>query len=464
MAIVVAVLVLGSFALRLSLDISKGSGTFYEGVSVDGINLYGYSFEDAVTLVEGIRNEDISNKRITLQYENNTWDITPEMIGVSTDIDEQIRLAWQKGREGNIFTRQKKIRELKETPYAGKTSVFYDQEKLFAILEDIKKDIDLPATDATVTFDPSLEERFVFTEEADGREVNLDALKKQAVTLLDGGKPGTILIETNPIAPEVTYMMLRESTTRRSRATTELSASSTADRNFNIRKALDYFNGMVVKSGEKVSFNDIVGPRELKYGWKNAGQYVDDDVVDGPGGGICQASTTLYQAAVKAGLKIVERHKHSMPVNYIELKGTDASVSYGDKDFVFQNTTDYPIYIAASVSSSTVTVTIYGHSLEKEGIGSISMESEILETYDAPDPEIVKDSEGKYCTYTDETYNVRTSKAGYKVRTFRVYKDLDGKVIEDKREQLSQDTYKAIKGIVYVGVKTRPNPGTGNNG
>lgn len=447
--------IMGVVSLGFALDLSSGSGTFYEGVYVDGISLHGYTMQDAITLIEGVHRQEINNKRVTLRYEDNVWELTPEMLLVKSDIDEQVRKAWDMGRTGNIFARRKTIRSLKKNSYQGKVTVSYDKEQLFARLTEIKNEIDLPAKDAKVTFDPSVEERFLFENESDGREVNLEALKQKTVQLLDSGVADTVLIESNPILPKVTHAMLKESTTRRSRATTELSNTSTADRNFNIRKAMEFFNGMVVNPGAVVSFNEVVGPRELKNGWKNAGQYVDDEVVDGPGGGICQVSTTLYQAVVKAGLEILERYKHSMPVSYIALKGTDAAVSYGDKDFVFRNNTEYPIYISGSVSSSTVSVTIYGHSLEKEGIGSISMTSEVVETYPAPEPEIIKDKEGKYVTYTDETYDLKRSKGGYKVKTFRVFKDLNGDIVEDRTQRLSLDTYKVVKGVRYVGVKQR---------
>jgi hypothetical protein len=107
------------------------------------------------------------------------------------------------------------------------------------------------------------------------------------------------------------------------------------------------------------SYNDIVGPRTPRLGWRNAPTYQDGLVVPGPGGGICQTSTTLYNAVLRANLKVVERQNHSMPVHYVP-PGCDATVNYGSTDFRFANNTSGPVYVQALTPGGRLTFNLYG--------------------------------------------------------------------------------------------------------
>jgi len=237
-------------------------------------------------------------------------------------------------------------------------------------------------------------------------------------------------------------------TSRIKRVTTPL-GNSKPERIHNIKLALSKFNGMVVMPGEEVSFNQVTGPRGLGEGYQNAGVILDDEIVDGPGGGVCQASTTLYQAVVRSGLQVVKRYKHSLTVSYVAI-GADAAVAYDYKDLVFKNNTELPIYIIAEVVGSDVVVTLHGRPLE-EGV-EIKIINDVYETIPAPEPEIVPDSKAEHVVYSDEKYDAKKSQVGYKVRTYAVwYKDGE----ESQREKLTEDYYKEVTGKRYVGVTPR---------
>lgn len=121
----------------------------------------------------------------------------------------------------------------------------------------------------------------------------------------------------------------------------------------NLELAAKAVNGKVIAPGETFSFNGTVGRRTEEKGYKKAQILVGKKHVQGLGGGVCQVSTTIYNAAEKAGMQIVERHKHDIEVVYAK-NGTDATVSYGDKDMKFKNTKDYSVKIEASVSDGQV--------------------------------------------------------------------------------------------------------------
>ena len=443
-----ALVVLGVFAVRLVLDLNSGADTFYPGVSVDGLKLNGYTMEEAREKLVALNADRLAAMTVRLAYNDREWSIAPEQMGVELDIDEKLEAAWNLGREGNIFSRQGEIRRLKQEGQNLSTALSYDETALREKLGEVKEAIDLPAVDASISFDPSAEEKFTITPESSGRDVDVSILVGQVKTQLDNGFTTVIEVKPDIVAPTVYAADLEQATTRISRASTDLGSSSDA-RIHNVKTALSYFNGMVLQPGQEVSFNQTTGPRGLEQGYQNAGVIEDDEIVDGPGGGVCQVSTTLYQAVVKANLEIVRSNKHSIPVSYVDV-GTDAAVAYDYKDLIFKNNTDYPIFIEGRVSGNTVAVSIYGYPLP-EGT-EIEIVTDVYETIEPEEDKIILDTEGEHVTYTDETKVKKRSREGIKVRSYRVVKQ-DGE--EVSRELLRDDYYKEVQGEIYQGVTPR---------
>lgn len=452
----VLLLLVGIYAIIMAVDISGGTNTFYKGVSVDGLSLNGMTKEQAIEQLSLKKQSTINALAIKLVFDSVEYTMTPENMGVETDIAEVVDEAWAIGHDGNIFARQAEIRKVRKEGAALQTSIQYNDSAIKERLEQIKQSIDTPAIDATVTFETDKEEKFKITPEKNGRSVNVDTLFQQVRSQLDNGFSSEIQINPEPILPNVYQEVLEQCTKRIVRTTTELGESSDP-RIHNVKLALSFFNGMVVKPGEEVSFNQTTGPRGLEEGYQNAGVILDDEIVDGPGGGVCQASTTLYQAAVKAGLEIVKSSKHSLTVNYVD-PGTDAAVAYDYKDLIFKNNSEYPIFIECKVSGKTVVISIYGYPLE-DGL-TYEIVSEVYETIQPPEAEVVLDVNAELATYTDETKVKKKARNGVKVRSYRVTK-MNGQEID--RQPLRNDYYKEVQGMVYQGVTTRPggeNPGT----
>ncbi len=158
--------------------------------------------------------------------------------------------------------------------------------------------------------------------------------------------------------------------------------TSNSNRNRNIQLATAEFNGMRVEPGETVSFNATTGERTEAKGYRPAGAYSGGVLVQEPGGGVCQVSTTLYNAAVKADLEIIERSPHTRVSDYVPI-GLDAAVNWPGQDFKFKNTSDYPIFIVAEFADQKLTFKIYGKQLD-DGV-YIKLESEKTETIAAPE-------------------------------------------------------------------------------
>lgn len=448
LAVSAVVIALSVFAIVLAVDLGGGANTFYEGVSVDGLKLNGYTMEEAAAKLEALNGDRVSSMAVHLAYEGREWTISPEQMGVELDIEEKLEQAWECGREGNIFKRQKEIRSLRKKGMDLTTVFSYDAAKVRDRLNEVKQSVDLPATNATVEFDPSKEERFTIVQERNGRSVNLDELFAQVKTQLDNAHTSSIEIKPEVVAPTMFAADLEKATERISRVKTDLGSSSDA-RIHNIKTALSYFNGMVIQPGQEVSFNKTTGPRGLEQGYQNAGVIQDDEIIDGPGGGVCQASTTLYQAVVKAGLEIVRANKHSLPVSYVDV-GTDAAVAYDYKDLVFKNNTEYPVFIEGRVSGSSVVVSVYGYPLE-DGT-EIKIVTDVYEKIQPAETKITLDTDAQYVTYTDETHIKKKPREGVKVKSYRViYKDGE----EVSRELLRDDYYKEVQGETYQGVTPR---------
>lgn len=141
---------------------------------------------------------------------------------------------------------------------------------------------------------------------------------------------------------------------------------SSANRCNNIAVAAGNINHMMILPGQEVSINAAFKPRNSANGYKSAGAYSGGKVIEAIGGGICQVSSTVYNAAMNAGLTITERHAHSMPVHYLPL-GMDATISSGSKDLKFRNDYAFPVFIETSVQGKDVTVNIYTNALLTAG-------------------------------------------------------------------------------------------------
>lgn len=188
--------------------------------------------------------------------------------------------------------------------------------------------------------------------------------------------------------------------------------TSNTDRTTNLRLAANKIDGTVVMPGEIFSYNKVVGKRTIAAGYKEAAIYQDGEVTNGLGGGICQISTTLYNAAIESGMLIEERRNHMFVPSYADA-GKDATVVWGSTDFKFENRRNYPIKIEASVSGGIATVSIYGLKTDEEyDRYNLSIESRVIKN---------------------------TSKT-LVAESYRVYKDEDGRVV--KRDKLYTDTYK----------------------
>lgn len=340
------------------------------------------------------------------------------------------------------------IRKAEGMGFCAEVAVNYVLPGLKDVVDGMANDIYTPKTDSKVTFDTKAKDIFVISRGKDGRELDRETLYSEVKRGLESGGVFTVKVPVRTLKA-VTYDENVQNTSLKAKFTTQY-GGSTPDRKSNVRLAMSKFDGKTVAPGESVSFNDTVGERTVKNGYKKAKIIVDGKYVDGIGGGVCQASTTLYNAVLLAGLRMDEWHRHTLKSGYVK-PSFDAMVNSNGADMVFTNDTKHPLYIRTVCDDTSATVYIYGEPNKYQ----IEREYKVVATTPAK-VTVITDTEGKYADkvlYDDESFYLKTPVDGIGTEGYLVYKK-DGKTI--RRELIRKDNYKSVDGVKVVGGQKRP--------
>jgi vancomycin resistance protein YoaR len=415
---------------------------FYEGITLEGEPLSGMTLLEAVAKYQQQISNVASSTSITINARGKTYTMDSKSVQMSTDLQSTLSQAYSVGRSGSFDERYAKLQQLKTEGMNFSLNRGWNEDTLRTKIAEIAKDVYVKGQDADVdTFDPDSGE-FTFISEVTGYELDTDDLYNQITQAIANGQVSVnIDAKVNEVAPEHTVAYMKEHFGRISYMRTETSSNS--DRNKNIRLAADCFNGMRVDPGETVSFNETTGERTYEKGYRDAPAYSGGVVVKEPGGGVCQVSTTLYNAVAKADLEIIDRSPHTRVSDYVPI-GLDAAVNWPNQDFVFKNNTDYPIFISAEYYDRNLTVKIYGHQMA-DGV-YIMLESEKTATIPAPSGIEEKKESSLPSGTRQKGANARD---GYKAVSYKVYYDADNNEI--KREKLDNSYYREKKEIWLIG-------------
>ena len=445
MALVVAAIV---FAVIAIIRLTSQPNTFLKGVYVNGVSLGGYTREQGDKLVNDMADKRLNQNAITLTYQDKSWTLTPSMLGASMDVNSQLALAWNFGHTGNFFQRRSQQSYLQNHTVEYNSKLTYDEGLLDQFVAKIKGEIDVAPVNATVTVEK--DQTLTVSQSQDGLALDGDALKQALEKVIVEGSAPQIQLVAQVVKPEISSDALKTGTELIATCTTS-TKSSTKNRTTNIRKALSRFNGYVVQPGETVSFNQVVGKRTPENGFKPAPEFAGTVVQEGIGGGVCQASTTLYDALLRAGMTVETRFQHTMLVSYIP-PSLDATVSDTGKDLVFTNDRDSAIYIFTTVDSEKARVDIYGKPTQYK----IVLESEIIQ--DNIQPTSVnkkKDTSGKHAYYTDEMVLDTPGKPGKKSRALITNYDRQTGAMVGQPEELHVDYYFPLPPVYWVGIHER---------
>ncbi len=435
-------LILG-YVIRVFAITGIGSPTFIDNVTLNGMELAGLTREEGAARMQAVEDE-WRNTVYTFSYNDHSWQFTRAMVDADADYETRIDQAWNLGHVGSLAQRRRDIAQIAANPIDVPITVTYDEAKVAAFVDGICAAIDLEPVDAVVV--PDVDQPVVLTESRTGLKVNRDQLIGQIHALLTTDQVDTALpVET--VFPTInsdysTFQVIGQ-------YATDVSFRNGKSRT-NVRIALNAFNGLSVQPGQSISFNEVVGERTEANGFQKATEYAGDVSTEGIGGGVCQASTTLYNALIMSGMTITDRSQHSMTVSYVD-PSMDAAVAWNDKDLQFVNNTQYPIYIYTSVTKERATVTVYGHQPEY----FYRLESVIVEE-NIPSTKVnyIQDTDGKFVQFTDEMYLESEGKPGCTSEGWIVAYDWNTQQ-EVSRTQISRDNYRPGATVYYVGVNNR---------
>ena len=448
----------GTRLMDIKRTLDRGDGVFYPNIYVNDIPLEGKTLDEAAAVVSQQVTALISSWRITLRTQDGrSWDITGKDLGMQYDVADQLDQLWAIGHTGTSAQRYEQVKVVEEEPVFRYTTLTYDMSSINQILAQIKSEVDKAPVSATKVYDDTVWPPYTYTDDVDGQELDITGLNEQIMGMVDRLESGVVDLAPTPVKAPITRAYLESQIVKLSSFETTIGNTSTEGRFANIKLGTEMFNHLIIKSGESVSFNKVTGKRTEANGFQQALELAYGEYVMGWGGGICQVSSTLYNAVVNAGLEVRSRTQHSRPSSYVE-KGLDATVQDDRLDFVFRNNTNADIFIETEYykkgSYYRCKFTIYGRP-DPNGY-SYKLVSEVVQTIEKPETVYKPDKEMQYVVYDDEEYVYSKGEDGYIVDVYLVTMDANG--LEVSREKKYTDTYKAVAPVTYVGVTPRETP------
>lgn len=345
------------------VDQTLNVDTFYTGIQVEGIDIGGKTMEEAKALLEEHEKSLLPDVKIKAVYDKKEYTVDNTYLSFDFTLEATLEEAYQYAREGDRDERYALVQELETQPknFEVKTEFDANEKKVDDLVKKVEKELNCEVTEAHVKeFNPDSDPMFVYEEGSVGIKVKSEELKQSIIKALESEKlESQIKIPVTETQPKTTVEDVKRQTVKLSEYTTY--STNTENGTHNMALSLAATNGTVLKPGEIFSFNGTTGDTTTgALGYLPATGISNNKSVQVYGGGICQSSTTIYGAALRADMEIVTRYNHRWPSSYVPI-GQDATVDYPSTDFQFKNSSDYPIYIKAYMDGRTLVVQIYGH-------------------------------------------------------------------------------------------------------
>jgi len=431
------IIIIVAISLVDAVDIFRNRNKIFPGVSAFGVELGGLKKEEAQEILQPIASKMIDSSRILVFEDKKIKFIPHKELNAFIDLNRVVEETYSIARTGNIFRRLRERivvwRKGYEVPYQAE----FNLQKFEDFQNKISSVISRGPGDAYIEGNKIIESR-------SGVKLDLERFKEEiteSLKCLDEEK----YISNLPVIivdPKITTQNILIKLA----ITEELGNYSTSLKKkeentiYNVRLASDVINGILIKPQEIFSFNEYVGPAEKTDGYKESTIIANGVFVNGYGGGICQVSSTLYNAALLANLAIVERYNHSVygeATKYVPL-GQDAAIFYGFKDLRFKNNYDHAIVIFSKVFRDILQVSIFGENEDKAEVEIISKDKKVI------DYQIIREKDSKL--EAGQEIVVQEGVPGYQIKTYRIVRK-DG---EEKIEFLAEDTYKSVPMIINI--------------
>ncbi len=425
-------------ALVAGITLSPTDTRIADGVHVAGVHVGGMTPEQAEEAIKA-RATAFEESTVTLRvhYPGNgashthTW--TRKQLGVHINIGGTLARARAVGAGQSVVLREalSVLQPLEHIDVGLDRRI--DPTAISTVVKALQQRHERPAVNARVQTHAG---GFTVTQEQNGYRLPEDTA--QLLNQLARGGAADADIQMEVLRPAVTAASLKQANTVLATAVTKFSERQ-VDRTYNVRFGARMIDGVVIAPGEVFSMNSITGPRSSARGFRKAPIFVKGELVDGDGGGICQVSTTIYNAALKSGLPIVRRAHHSSPVPYVPA-GLDATVAFGSLDFQFRNDTSAPIVVVAQTPPGRLIITLYGSASARREVRIVQTD---LSYQPHGEVRVNDPTLPKGVTKVDDK-----GSRGARVTTWRHFLQ-NGEVV--RRELVSRDVYRPRPRKVLVG-------------
>ena len=423
--------------------------TIAKGISIDGIDVSGLSVEEATAKWDS-RVYELGNITFNFQTEGTDTLIPLTDLGfevVDKTTDELVDEAYSILREGTLLGKYRQIKQLKKTGY--NIDVSYDIDPVIArkLLEKKCVVMEGAAEDAAIVF--RSEDNWKLIESKNGIVVKIDETVAELEKIFESWDKAShiITVVVTEDEPRITTEELKEISDVLSSYSTVYGSGNTG-RVQNVETAVSYLNGTYLEPGEELSVDSVIGPYTIENGYAEAASYEDGEVVQSMGGGICQVSSTLYNALLFAELEVTERHEHSMAVGYVQ-PGRDAAIADNVKDLKFKNNTKNAIYISGWCDGTNCYFYIFGKET-RDPSRKITFRSEML-------------SEEKFKTIYEDDPEMKPGKEETKTPgrnggKYKLFKQIyeNGQLVNE--EYVSSSKYIPCNEIVIRGPKVDDKP------
>jgi len=427
--------------LIYSVDLLIHRGEIYPNIAVSNYEIGRMNKIQAKEKLQTIIEEIILNP-IIIDYKNTEIKVIPkEKLGTNVEIDRLIDEAYLITRQGTFINRLKEriylIRGSKNFNFSN--FITFKKDVFESFFAQIQSQIEQPAENAHLNANIIIPSRTGIEIDKPGL---MQEIKNGIDTSANSDSPVRIILPVNYNEPELTTeKLLSQIGINQLISDYETSLENKEESTlYNIRKASEAINGTILNPGEIFSFNELVGPAEKEDGYKESTIIANGQFVSGYGGGVCQVSTTLYNAVLLANLQIIERYNHSIygdATNYIPI-GRDAAIFFGYKDLKFKNSLDQQIVLFCNIEGEKLIAKVFGEKPINKNIKIITQDRKILE-YDIIE---VKQEHNK----NNDDKVLQEGVPGYDIKTYRVVIDQHG----ESMEFISHDKYISIPMKILV--------------
>ncbi|MEW9078321.1 VanW family protein [Terrisporobacter glycolicus] len=336
------------------------NGKIADNIFIQGVEVSNMSKKEAIEAI----NKKYKPQNLNLNYNNNNYVINFEDIDLKYNSEELVEKAYNTTRTGSYFNDIASYISMGMKSEGEKYTikVTYDEEKLDEYLNKFANEINQDFKNASVNIGSGIS----VNPSKTGLKFETKENKELVMEALNNRKYDTIDLKVSVTKPKISTEDVSSINTCLASFSTTFN-SALIERSYNIGLSAQRCNNVILKPGETFSYNEHTGMRVLSNGYKKASVIIGDQYEDAPGGGVCQTSTTLFNAALLSGLQIDQVRNHSKTSPYVP-RGRDAMVNDGDSDLRFTNNFDHAVYVQCYRSGSSVVAAVYGASQDKVGV------------------------------------------------------------------------------------------------